>query len=270
MYPDVTVLMATKKYSIFIDEAVQSILSQTYESFEFLIVSTNNDPKLIDYLNRIAVKDDRIRLLFTQLSGFAFALNLGIANSKGLYIARMDDDDVSLPNRLESQIDFMKQYPEVSILGSRIDLINEYSHPLARKVDFFETDKEIRKVLPYRMPLIHPALMFRTELIRSHGGYKYGLSSEDHHLFISLSRDPSIKFHNLDKVLFKYRRHAFQGTSPQDAKKHFAEITGFLVTEFIYTLNIKYILGIFIVFPPFRSLRLFFRKIFYPKDTYLH
>lgn len=127
---------------------------------------------------------------------------------------------------------------------------------------FYENDNSIRSVLPYRNPLLHPCLMIKKSLLYDLGGYKYGHMSEDHELFIRAARFPEVKFHNLNKVLFQYRRHSNQITSILNAEKNFYEICGFLFTEFLLTKNPKYILGMFIVHPSIRRLRLHIKKYF--------
>ena len=101
-------------------EAIESVLNQTFSDFEFVIVndgSTDNTPQILaEYANR----DSRIKIVEGNHTGFSNALNLGMKNCTGEYIARMDGDDISHPDRLKKQTEFLDNNPDVSILGASI------------------------------------------------------------------------------------------------------------------------------------------------------
>lgn len=245
--PVVSVLMAVNRFDEFLDTAINSILNQKFVNFEFIIVANNCDDELWNYL--CAVKDSRVRIFRIPLGGLANALNFGICQAKGTYIARMDADDVSLEHRLQVQYDFMRNNPFVVLVGCDSLLIDERGAVLEQKFKFYEQDSSIRKMLPIRNTILHPAIMVKTELLLRVGGYRYGHMSEDHELFIRISRNKENHFHNLNQVLFCYRRHSGQITDIVHAKKNFSEISGFLFTEFLLTLNFKYLLGMCVVSP---------------------
>jgi hypothetical protein len=92
-------------------------------------------------------------------------------------------------------------------------------------------------------------------------GYKFGHTSEDHEMFIRMARDPKMQFHNLDQILFEYRRHASQATrlGPR-MRVSYVEISGFLFSEFLATHSIKYLFGIWIIHPWVRTARMVVRK----------
>ncbi len=259
--PRVSVLMAVNRADSFLRPAVESILNQTFRDFEFLIVVDAGCPDVKEQILDITGGDSRVRLLDApSVGGFAFALNLGISQSHGKYIARMDGDDISRPQRLEEQVRFMDENEDVCVLGCRAKLIDSKSVEVKRSYPYFRSDRDIRRVLPYRNPLLHPALMFRKSTLLSVHGYKYGHTSEDHEMFIRMAREPNIKFHNLDKVLFEYRRHEGQATRPGRIKVSYVEISGFLFTEFLLTHSPKYLFGMFIIHPWVRRTRMVFRK----------
>jgi hypothetical protein len=110
--------------------------------------------------------------------------------------------------------------------------------------------------------MLHPALMIRRKYLINVGGYRYGHMSEDHELFIRLSRDKDLQFENLEDLLFSYRRHADQITNIKHAHKHFSEITGFLITEFLLSGNPKYIIGSIAIFPWIRRMRMLLKNLF--------
>ena len=246
-YPLVSVLMAVNRLDEFLDEAVNSILAQSFRNFEFIIVANNCGDDLWEYLH--AFNDSRIRLFRISLDGLANALNFGICQAKGVYIARMDADDISREHRLQVQYDFMEKNPSIVLVGCDSVLINERGDVLAQKFKFYGDDVSIRKNLPIRNTILHPAIMVKTSLLLQMGGYKYGHMSEDHELFIRISRNKENIFHNLNEILFCYRRHSGQITDISRSRKNFCEISGFLFTEFLLTFDFKYIFGMCVVSP---------------------
>ncbi|HET6215394.1 MAG TPA: glycosyltransferase [Acidobacteriaceae bacterium] len=260
--PRVTVIMAVNRVDEYLRPAIESILQQTFHEFDFLIIVDAACRPLKEEVNRIGAGDRRIRILEApSLGGLAFALNMGIAEARGEYIARMDGDDVSRPDRLQEQVGYMDAHQEVAVLGCRVQLINAKSEKVNRQYPYFQSDKAIRRVLPFRNPLPHPALMFRKSALYSVHGYKYGHTSEDHEMFIRMARNPEIKFCNMDKLLFDYRRHDRQGTrlGPR-TRVCYVEISGFLFVEFLSTHSPKYLLGMFIIHPWVRQIRMIIRK----------
>ncbi len=122
--PKITVLMSVYNGFPFLNHAITSILNQTYKAFEFLIIddaSTDNSCDLID-----AFKDSRIRLVRNHKNlGQANSLNKGIHLARSPFIARIDQDDISMPNRLEKQFIFMDSNPNVAVAGTWLNTINE-------------------------------------------------------------------------------------------------------------------------------------------------
>ena len=105
-----------------LEEAVASILNQTFQDFEFIIVDDGSAGETADYLAEIERRDKRIRLLVNRQNlGIARALNCGLEAARGKYIARMDSDDISLPARFERQYSFMEKHPDVILCGSRVE-----------------------------------------------------------------------------------------------------------------------------------------------------
>jgi hypothetical protein len=173
----------------------------------------------------------------------------------------MDADDISLKNRLELQYIYLEKNPHICLVGCDSNLIDDNGNILLQKFKFYEDDSSIRKYLPIRNTILHPAIMIRTKTLIKAGGYKYGHMSEDHELFIRIARDKENRFHNIGQVLFLYRRHTAQITDISNARKNFCEISGFLFTEFLLTLNLRYILGMFVVSPLGRRAVKFLRSI---------
>ncbi len=261
--PRVSVVMAVNRIDAFLGPAMESVLNQTFKEFEFLIIVDASCPGLMSKVLGFGAGDDRIKILTARLGGgLAFSLNMGIAESKGEYIARMDGDDVSRLERLQAQVQYLDENPDVDVVGCRVQLIDVNSEKVKRNYPYFKTNEQIRRVLPFRNPLPHPALMFRKSALLAVQGYKYGHHSEDHEMFIRMARNPKVKFYNLDQVLYEYRRHALQATHADRMKWHYAEVSGFLYTEFLLTHSPKYLFGMFVIHPWIRKTRLAFRKRF--------
>ncbi len=245
--------MAINKDNPFLKQAVDSILNQSYSKFEFIIIANGCSNELWEELN--TYHDNRIKLHRLEMGGFAFSLNYGISVSSGKYIARMDADDISTSDRILTQVTYLESHPSISLISCACDFIDEENHIMTNRIfKIVEDDEQIRRALPYRNPILHAAMMVRRELLINVGGYKYGHMSEDHELYIRLARDCNIKFFNLNKVLYHYRRHADQATSIEKAKNNYYEIAAFLFSEFLRTKNIKYIIGILRVSPFVRKL----------------
>ena len=128
--PAVSVVMPVYNGEKYVAEAIESILAQTFTDFEFIIVddgSRDRSPEIISDYER---RDDRIRFLaFEQNKGRAAAKNLGIEAATGQYIAGMDSDDVSLPQRLEKQVDFLRANPDIGVVGACAPLTDENLNP---------------------------------------------------------------------------------------------------------------------------------------------
>lgn len=185
-------------------DAVNSILNQTYSNFEFLIYNDGSNPEVSEELLRLSRLDKRIRILSSaENHGLAYALNVCIDNADGEYIARMDDDDISLPDRFEKQINFLENNPQYSWCGTSA-LLFDNSGIWGRRI--MVGIPEAADYLRYS-PYIHPSVMFRSDALRKAGGYHSSvrtLRCEDYELFMRMTMD-GYKGFNLQLPLFMYR-----------------------------------------------------------------
>lgn len=204
MNPQVTVLLPVYNGEKYLHDAVESILNQSFQDYELLIVddgSTDTSPLIIDRFDdaRIRVLHNRERL---KLSG---ALNRGITEAKGAYIARMDADDISLPERLQCQADFLEQHSEIGLCGSWIE---KFDQDTSYKSQYPNSSEQIKAYTLFDCPFAHPTVMFRKELFLKHdlmydGSY---YPTEDYELWArAIECFPAA---NLPRVLLKYRMHA--------------------------------------------------------------
>lgn len=207
--PAVSVVMSVYNGERFLREAAESVLGQTFQDFEFIIVddgSTDTSPLTLD---AYAKRDQRLRTLRQENRGLVEALNLGCSLARGKYIARMDADDIALRERLMRQVDFMEKHPDVGVVGSAIEVINGGGDSVAvhrYPTNHGEITRGLRKG---DCPLVHPTVLIRRQVLDAVGGYRKAMvDAEDYDLWLRIAARSQLA--NLDAVLLKYRRHANQ------------------------------------------------------------
>lgn len=192
----------------FLTAAVESILGQTFHDFEFLIIDDGSADKTAEILSAYASQDPRMRIIHQENKGRATSLNIGIGLAKSDYIARMDADDIALPQRLRDQIDFLDCHPEVGLLGGAVEVIKDTGQVLSA-VRPPTQDSELRSIMLQGNPMWHPTVVMRKKVVLAAGGYRKPLlDADDYDLFLRMSEYSQIA--NLDKFVLKYRIHANQ------------------------------------------------------------
>jgi glycosyltransferase involved in cell wall biosynthesis len=200
--PKVTVLMSVYNGKKYLQEAIESILHQTFTDFEFLIIddaSTDTTPKILQQYC-----DPRIRIVKNEKNlGLTKSLNKGLTLAKGEYIARMDADDISTPERFEKQLNYFEQNPETIVLGTGFLIIDYNGEIVGRKLfsekptidDFFRENQ-----------IIHGSVMFKKSVIINLGGYnEYFRYVQDYELWLKVSKKYQMR--NLPEILYKLRYH---------------------------------------------------------------
>lgn len=208
----ITVLMPVFNGKLFIKAAIESILVQTHNNFEFLIIndgSTDDSDSIIKLYS-----DKRIKYIKNEDNkGIVATLNEGLMLSSGKYIARMDADDISLPQRLEKQVAFLENHPEYVLCGCRALAINAKDEKLFN-LNRPTTFEQIKVFNLFRNAFIHPSVMAHTAIMKKFGyreDYKY---AEDYHLFSQLTMN--YKVANLGERLLYYRLHEESITSKKN------------------------------------------------------
>ena len=167
----VTVLMAAYNAESYLLETLESILAQTYYNFEFLIINDGSEDKTLSILKRYEGKDSRVRVITIENRGLVKSLNTGLNEAKGKYIARIDADDVAFPNRIERQVFFLQENPEIVCVGSYYEVIDERSQALTI-LDAPVDDTTIQeKLIEGHTVICHPTVMMDRETVLSVGGY---------------------------------------------------------------------------------------------------
>lgn len=158
----ISVVMSVRNGEKYLQEAVDSILRQSYKDFEFIIVDDCSRDKTAYLLKRIS--DSRVRIITNSVKkGLTASLNFALKNSRGRFIARMDSDDIAVKDRLKKQVVFLEKNPAVGVVGSWVELIDDQG----RTKGFMKFPKEpkdiLRKIFLYN-PIRHSTVMFRKEL----------------------------------------------------------------------------------------------------------
>lgn len=184
--------------------AIESILTQSYRDFEFIICDDGSTDDTYDILKRIAATNQRIILLKnTSNLGLAASLNKCLEVSKGRFIARMDADDISAPTRLEEELNFLYKHTEYAFVGSSIYLFDDTG--IYGKRLYEERPK--RRSFLFNSPFVHPTIMIRKEALTSVNGYRIARETrrmEDYDLFMRLYYY-NYKGYNLSECLYYYR-----------------------------------------------------------------
>ncbi len=210
--PQISVVMPVYQAGPYLEAAVESILAQSFGDFELLALDDGSTDESPHILAGLAARDDRIRLHLAPHAGLVQRLNEGLALARGAYIARMDADDISHPERFERQIAYLEAHPECVAVGTAVDEID----PDGRRIgamDIRPTHEEIddRMLHGDGGALVHATAMYRAGALRSIGGYQAGLDGgEDLDLHLRLSEIGRLA--NLPERLFLYRKN-YQGVT---------------------------------------------------------
>jgi glycosyltransferase involved in cell wall biosynthesis len=206
--PLVSVVMSVFNGESFLVEAVESILAQTFRDLEFVVIDDGSIDGTAEILARYASQDERMRVYRHENRGRAESLNIGISLARGKYIARMDADDIALPDRLREQVEFMECHQEVGLLSGAVQVINAKGQMLIIVRPPLE-DPEIRLVMERANTIYHPTVLMRKELVVASGGYRKALlDADDYDLFLRIGERS--KFASLFNLVLLYRIHANQ------------------------------------------------------------
>lgn len=218
--PKVSVIMSTfNTPDLWLCQAIESILNQSYKNIEFIIVDDYSKKSIEHIIERY--QDERIYLIKNKENkGLTKSLNIALNMATGEYIARMDSDDISLPERLKTQVEFMEANPEIIVCGTYrrafgIENKNEiWDIPTTRK-------KQQIELFFYNCGLTHPTAMFRRSMLVEHGilyNEKY-IKAQDYGIWVQCTRYAPMAV--IPRILLKYRKSSRQVTSNREDVKYF-------------------------------------------------
>ena len=239
--PAISWLLCTHVANAQLQRAVQSCLDQSFTDFELLlIINGSSAAELANVVTTWFGPDPRVRIYTTEVRHLIFSLSLGLHHARADLVARMDSDDLSTPDRLVQQVAFMREHPEVAVLGSAYQIIDANDQgqmtitlPLA--------DAAVRRALLWGNPLCHPSVMFRRQVVLDVGGYLGGLHAEDYDLWLCLAANPAIKFANLETVCLGYRSVGV-GTARR-ARSGYASMASAQFRHFVNGFGIRWLLA---------------------------
>jgi hypothetical protein len=210
MTPRVSVVMPVRDVAPFVDEAISSILRQTLDDLELVIVDDGSTDGTVELIREHARRDFRIRVHEQQQLGLVAALNAGCSLASADVLARMDGDDFAEPRRLSEQLVVLADDPDTVLVGSAVTLVDERGRPFS--TTRYPTDpEEIRHELLVRNCFAHPTVVFRRAAFESAGMYRNTFPhAEDYDLWLRLSDQGRLR--NLSEPLVRYRIHAGQVT----------------------------------------------------------
>jgi glycosyltransferase involved in cell wall biosynthesis len=201
--PKVSVILPVYNGAETVETAIRSILAQTFENFELLIVNDGSTDKTAIAVD--SIYDPRIRVFHLQRNvGRSKARNIGISESRGPYVAMTDADDVSYPDRLRLQVSFMESHPEIAMCGTWAHMLL----PSGRKVEWRRpTEPEvIKRCMLSTNTVIHPTILVRKKVLDEVGGFDESLEpAEDYDLYLRIASRYQVA--NLPYILAEYRAH---------------------------------------------------------------
>lgn len=221
---EVSVVMSCYNGEEWIRESIQSVIDQTYTNFEFIIVDDGSTDRSLDIMNEFARQDERITVIAKENTGLTHSLNIGLNESKGEWIARIDSDDICEPFRFERQILRAKANPDFVFVGSGFYIIDETGKTV-KEYQCPANHKELQSNL-YNAGFFppHSSAFFRAGAAKEIGGYRVRIKrAQDWDLWLRLSNVG--KLTAVDEPLVKIRKHSAQVSNEDAGKRQVTDCT---------------------------------------------
>ncbi len=199
--PEISVILPFFNAETTLKAAAESMLNQSFEDFELLLVDNNSTDKSAEIAEKLALFDSRIHILNELKQGVANAMNCGLKNAKGKFLARMDADDIAHQNRLEKQVHFLRENTEIGFVGSEVKYVphNKNTAGFQRFVDWansFHSPEEIELNRFVEIPVVNPTILFRREIFEKHGACLDGDFPEDYEM--------QLRYLDLDRTMLLF------------------------------------------------------------------
>ncbi len=210
--PLISIVLPVYNGENYLAQAIQSLLNQSFTDFELIVINDCSTDATEEVIRSFS--DPRIVYAKNERNmHLIYSLNKGLDLAKGKYIARMDHDDIALPDRLKKQVEFLEAHPEVMVLGTLIERFSDQGRSFLPKFPFEADDVAVSML--FFNPISHPSAMFRSWPVKAHG-LRYNpdiFNAEDYALWWDMRQFGEIK--NYPEVLLRYREHANQITRAQ-------------------------------------------------------
>lgn len=208
-HPRVSILMPVYNVAPYLREAMDSILTQTFQDFELIVLddcSPDNSAEILD-----TYTDERIvRYRGEKNMGLSNVLNVGMQMARGEFIARMDSDDISTPERLATQVAFLDAHPEVDLCSCGMELFGAKQETWVRETNV----EDVKITALFHSPILHASSMWRREVFEQAGLlYKQEMVPAEDYDMWTRAMAAGLKLVNIPEVMYKYRIHPSQATN---------------------------------------------------------
>lgn len=240
--PQVSVILPFFNSEHTVSRAIESILCQTYKDFELVLIDNNSSDKSLEIANKFASENKNVILLHETRQGVAYASNTGMEYSDSKYLARMDADDFSYPERLEKQVKFLEDNPGIDLVGTRVKYVgsveNEGFRSFVDRINLVCSCEEIFLNRFTELQIVNPSIMFRKSTASKFGLYKSGNFPEDYEFFLRWL-DAGCKMEKLTDVLLDWNDSAkrLTRTSQNYSVEAFYEIKTPFLVNFLRKIN---------------------------------
>lgn len=227
--PAISVAMSVYNGESFLAEAIESVLAQSFRDFEFLLLDDGSRDGSADLIRRYAASDPRIRPILRENRGLIASLNQLIAEARAPLIARMDDDDICMPDRFQRQMAFLTENPDYGVVGSWSEDIDMEGRPIfVTGTDHPLTHEEVLQTINAgEQVLCHPSVMYRRDIVREVGGYHAAFRHcEDLDLWLRLAT--RTRLGNIPERLVRYRRSPDQVSNRYATEQQIGTAVAFL------------------------------------------
>ncbi len=201
----VSVLLPVYNAAKYIADALDSILSQTFDNFELIVIDDGSSDKSLNILREYESKDTRIRLFTRENRGLIASLNEGIDIARGKWLVRMDADDIALPTRIERQL-YWADKTGADIVGSWVKFFGSFDRRIWKG---YQSDEAIKIDMLFKCPFVHPSVMMRRDMVKQLKYDPISEKAEDYDLWVRAAL-AGCKMFNVPEVLLKYRKHTAQ------------------------------------------------------------
>ena len=216
--PRVSVIMSVYNGSKFLDQSIESILKQTFPDFEFLIVDDCSTDSSLKIIAKYAKQDSRIRIIKNETNiGLTKSLNRAILESKGEYIARIDADDFSYPERFKKQVKFLDSNLKCGLVGAWAEIIDD-NDKVMRAIKYPTLSVDLKRDLIKYNPFFHSSIMIRRSTLDQVGLYNEEFRyAQDYELYFRIASKYGLE--NIPNVLIKYRESSSSITGKKNKKQ---------------------------------------------------